>query len=292
MIPITAVVLTKNEESQLADCLASLAWADEILIIDSYSVDGTLEIAKRAGARVVQHPFVNFAEQRNVSHTYASNDWLFHLDADERVTPALAAEIKELASAGRLADHSGYYFARLDLWLGFWFPETPDHYVLTKSVRNHLIRNRFIRLYDRKAGQWERPLHEVVKLKGSIGFLQGAIVHYSATNLSRMLESVNSYTDLEAAYLLHNDERSGVHVAIWRGFRTAAYLYFAWRLYRYGAPGMIFAIHQGYTKYMNYIKLWELQRIAGNLGVWTDIDRALLNRARERTQRQEDTITK
>lgn len=287
--PITAIILTKNEEANLSDCLASVKWVDEILVVDSFSVDRTAEIAHAHNARFIQHPFLNYAAQRNFAQGAASHDWVLHIDADERVTPALAREIQQLSQTGQLDKYHAYYFARVDLWLGFWFPTHPERYRLTSSIQRHLVRNRFIRLYDRRHARWRRALHEVIDVAPPVGFLQGCITHYSATNLSRMLETFNSYTDLEAAQLFATGNRSNPLHALYRGFRAGAYLYFAWRLYRYGAPGLAYAIHQGYVKYMNYLKLWELQRIAANRGVWTSADYALLQNATQRVRSQEET---
>lgn len=280
-IPITAIVLTKNEEANLPDCLASLAWADELLVVDSYSNDRTVEIARQSGARVLQHPFQNYSAQRNFAQDSAAHDWVLHIDADEHVTPALRDEIVQLARRDRLADSNAYFFARVDLWTGFWFPTAPDRYRLTPEAERHLVRNRFIRLYDRRKGRWARALHEIVEVPPPHGFLHGCITHYSATNFSRMLEPLAAYTDLEAAQLLAEGRRANLATAVYRGARTAVYLYFAWKLYRHGAPGLAVAIHQGYVKYMNYVKLWELRRIAAHRGVWTDSDRALLANAEQ-----------
>jgi len=287
---ISAIVLTKNEEANLANCLQSLAWADELLVVDSLSTDGTVAIAQAHGARVVTHAFANYAAQRNYAQQIAAHDWVLHIDADERVTSTLAAEIVALRDSTAISAHNAYYIARVDLWLGTWFPVSPVAYRLTPEIRRHLVRNRFIRFYDRCQGSWQRALHEVVTVPPPHGFLEGCIIHYSATNLARMLDPLNSYTSIEAAQLYAEGQTSGVARAIYRGMRTALYIYFEWRLYRHGAPGLAFAIHQGYVKYMNYLKLWELQRIAANRGVWTAEDRALLHNAIQCTQYKEDII--
>ncbi len=283
---ISAIVLTKNEEANLADCLQSLAWADELLVVDSFSTDETVAIAQAHGARVVQHAFVNYAAQRNYAQGIAAYDWVLHIDADERVTPALAAEIAELRDSAAISAHNAYYFARVDLWLGTWFPSSPAAYRLTPAIRRHLVRNRFIRFYDRRQGSWQRALHEVVVVPPPHGFLEGCITHFSATNLARMLEPFNSYTSIEASQLYAEGQRASVARAIYRGLRTALYLYFAWRLYRRGAPGLVIAMHQGYVKTMNYLKLWELERIAGERGEWTDQDRTLLHQVARTTDTQ------
>src|SRR5512134_621461 len=92
-IPISAVIMTRDEAENLPACLESVAWADEMLVVDSFSTDSTVDVARRAGARVVQHAFANYAAQRNYAHSQARHDWILFVDADERVTPALRDEI-------------------------------------------------------------------------------------------------------------------------------------------------------------------------------------------------------
>ena len=107
-IPVSAIVLTRNEEEMLPGCLESLAWADEVLVVDSFSTDGTVDIARRSGARVVQHPFANFAVQRNYAQTQARYDWVLFIDADERVSEELRDEICYLAATDRLSEFNAY----------------------------------------------------------------------------------------------------------------------------------------------------------------------------------------
>jgi glycosyltransferase involved in cell wall biosynthesis len=279
-IPVSAIVLTKNEEENLPGCLESLGWANEILVVDSFSTDRTVEIAQRAGARVVQHPFTNFAAQRNYAQSQAWHDWVLFIDADERVSPELRDEILSLSETNRLAEFNAYHIQRVHLFSGRWIPD-PSRRRVTPRLRAWIRRVEVPRLLDRRLAVWERPLHEVVQVSEPHGVLDGVIYHYAMSSLSRIYESFNYYTDLEAAYLHRSRTRVSLLEAIARGFRSFVYHYFFSGLWRYGEQGLLFAITLGYTKFVNYAKLWERIRIQSGRGVWTERDRALLEHFRD-----------
>lgn len=275
-IPISAIVITKNEEANLPDCLAALAWADEVLVVDSFSTDATVAVARDLGARVVQHPFQDYAAQRNFAQSQAAHDWVLFVDADERVTGELRDEIRALAASGRLADANAYHFQRIHLILGKWFPDLATRRV-TEKQRAAIRRGEVARLFDRRQAMWERPLHEIVNVPEPHGVLDGALLHYANTNLSRVFEPLNDYTDREAAHLYRaGPRRVSVLEATLRGFRTFLYVYFAWNWWRRGEAGLLMAINLGFAKFLNYAKLGELARIAADDGVWTPADRDLL----------------
>lgn len=283
-IPITALVITKNEAEKLPSCLDSLAWADERLVVDSFSTDETVETARQAGARVMQHPFTNFAAQRNFAQAQAAHDWILFIDADERVTPGLRDEVRALAASGDLARCHAYHIQRVHLISGRWFTHAPDRR-LTPSLARQLRRLEVPRLYDRRQAQWERALHEVLRAPEPRGVLAGVICHYGGSNLSSALETLNHYTDLEAAYLHRRRQRRvGLLGALWRGMRTFAYHYFLEGWLRYGENGLWMALHKGILNFINHAKLWERRRIEAGLGVWTDDDRRLLDRFELRDQ--------
>jgi len=276
-IPVSAIVLTRNEEEMLPGCLESLAWADEILVVDSFSTDRTVEIARRSGARVVQHPFANFAAQRNYAQTQARYDWVLFIDADERVSEELRDEICYLAATDRLSEFNAYHIQRVHLFSGRWIPD-PTRRRVTPRLRAWIRRTEVPRLFDRRLAIWERPLHEVVRVPEPHGVLDGVIYHYAVTNLSLTCESFNFYTDLEAAYLHRSRNRVSLIEAIARGIRCFLYHYFFAGLWRYGEQGLLLAIILGYTKFMNYAKLSERIRIQSGRGIWTERDRQLLDR--------------
>jgi glycosyltransferase involved in cell wall biosynthesis len=274
--PISAIVLTKNEEEDLPDCLASLHWADEILVFDSLSTDQTCAIAQQYGARVVQHPFTDFAAQHNAAHAAAHYDWTLHIDADERVSPELRDEICALARAERLADCTAYHIERSHLISGRWIPD-PARRPLTSAQRQHIRRTEPARLYDRRLAHWERPLHEILAAPEPHGVLEGIIYHYSATNLRRLHANMNSYSDTEAAYLYYSQTRASLLEAVLRGLRAFAYNYMVRGLYRYGEQGFLLAAMHSYSKFLIYAKLAERIRIREGRGEWTARDQRMLD---------------
>ena len=282
---VSTIVLTKNEEHNLPDCLATLAWADQILVVDSFSADATVEIARRHGATVMQHPFSDFAAQHNWAQSQAQHDWVLFIDADERVSPELALEIRRLADADQLGRCTAYHIERVHLFSGRWLFSDPARRRVTPRYRQHLKRVEVPRLIDRRVAVWERPLHETVRAPEPHGVLDGVILHYASTNLSAHYESFNSYTDREAAYLQHTLGRLpvGLIEAIARGIRAFLYVYI-WRgWYKFGEQGLLMAITNGYAKFMNYAKLWERIRIQNEQGIWTKRDKKLLTQFKANT---------
>ncbi len=273
--PVSAVVLTKNEEEDLPDCLASLAWADEVLVFDSLSTDRTCAIAQQHGARVVQHPFANFAAQRNAAQAAAHHDWILHIDADERVSPELRDEICALARADRLDANTVYHIQRVHLFSGCWLPDIERRRV-TPELRTWIRRVEVPRLINRTHATWQRALHEEVSAPEPHGVLDGVLYHYSATNLSRAYETLNHYSDLEAAYLHRTRKRASVAEAVFRGIRSFVYHYGYNGLYRQGKQGFLKAVLFGFIKFLNYAKLEERLRIEADTGTWTERDRRLL----------------
>jgi glycosyltransferase involved in cell wall biosynthesis len=182
---ITARVNTLDEEHNIVAALESLAWADEILVVDSWSKDRTVELARQHGAQVVQHDFRSHGEQHNYADTLASHDWVFVLDADERVTPELRASIEKIRQKGPKC--SGYRFARRAHFMGRWIRHCgwyPDYQT---------------RLYDRRATQWGGdPPHEEPKVNGPVEIIPGELLHYTKRNLKETLDQTNFFTSLAA----------------------------------------------------------------------------------------------
>jgi glycosyltransferase involved in cell wall biosynthesis len=278
-IPISGVVLTKNEEDEIAACLESISWVDEILVVDSFSTDKTVEIAKPLATRVLQHPFKNFAAQRNYAQLQAKFDWVLFIDADERVSPELRDEIQALAQSGKLANYNAYHIRRVHLFSGKWFGEVKK-IKLTPKLGKTIRKNEVPRLYNRNQATWERALHEQVIVPEPHEVLEGAILHYATSNLSRTLEDFNYFTDLEAARLhaLHGPAKRcpSILEALLRGFRLFVYMYLGLGLYKLGEQGFLLSFIGAFTKFINYAKLSERIRIQNDRGTWMELDRNLL----------------
>jgi len=180
---ITARINTLNEEHNIVAALESLAWADEIMVVDSWSKDRTAELARKHGAKVYQHDFLSHGEQHNYADALASHDWLFVLDADERVTPELRASIEKIRREGPKS--SGYRFARRARFMGRWIGHCgwyPDYQT---------------RLYDRRATQWGGdPPHEEPKVDGPVEIIAGELLHFTKRSLKESLDTLNYFTTL------------------------------------------------------------------------------------------------
>jgi glycosyltransferase involved in cell wall biosynthesis len=183
---LTATLITLNEAATVAAALASVAWADEIVVVDAESTDDTVAIARAAGARVEVRPWPGFSDQKNYAASLASNDWILSLDADERVTPSLAGEIRTQLSTEPA--RRGYRIPRVSHYLGRWIRGTdwyPDYQ---------------LRLYDRRAGRWNgRRVHESVALDGGEpGVLTNDLQHFPYRDISHHLATIDRYTTLAA----------------------------------------------------------------------------------------------
>jgi glycosyltransferase involved in cell wall biosynthesis len=188
---LAAVVLTKNEERHIGDCLDSLAWADECVVFDDFSQDRTVEIARARGARVLQHALESFAAQRNAALAAVEAAWILFVDADERATPALAAEVRRVIGHGGDRAPAGWWIPRHNYMIGHrmlgggWYP---DHQMrLLRRGRAH---------YDPR-----HPVHEIVLLDGEAGYLDSVLIHYNYDSVGQFRQKMGRYTQFEARIL-------------------------------------------------------------------------------------------
>ena len=242
---LSVTVITLNEEAEIGECLASVAWADEIVVVDSGSADRTVEIAKKYTERVLYHEWPGYAAQKNWALGQASHDWVLSLDADERVAPDLQAEIREALTAPA---HAGYYIGRKNFFLGRWIRHggwSPDY---------------TIRLFDKRKGRFtEREVHEVVRLEGSAATLKHPIEHYTYRSLAAYQERVGRYAALAAREMRKKGRRfhawDPVAHPLWTMFR----MYFLRQGFRDGIDGLLLAGLYGYYTFLKYAKLWEME---------------------------------
>ena len=243
---VSATIITKNEAADIGDALASVAWADEIVVVDSESTDDTVAIARRHTDRVVVRPWPGYAAQKNYAASIAANDWILSLDADERVTPALAEEIRSVLS--QTAQNAAFRIPRVTWHLGRWIRSTdwyPDYQT---------------RLYDRRRATWTgRYVHESVTAAGPTGRLHGELQHYAYRDIADHLETIDRYTT-SAARQMHEDGR---HAGLMQllGHPPLAFLrnYIARRGILDGAPGLIVSALNSYYVFLKFAKLWELE---------------------------------
>jgi glycosyltransferase involved in cell wall biosynthesis len=256
-VKLTVTVITYNEASHIADALASVAWADEIIVVDSHSTDGTASIAKGRATRVEVRDWPGYSAQKNYAADLASNDWVLSLDADERVSPALADEIRTLMSAGPAA--SGYRVPRVSWYLGRWVRSTdwyPDYQ---------------LRLYDRRAGRWNgRRVHESVRVSGPTGQLRHELLHYPYRDISDHLETMDRYTTLAAEQWAEEGRRASAWQALVYPRLTFLRNYILKGGFRDGKTGLVISLLNSEYVFLKYAKLLELQGRASNFPAGTE----------------------
>jgi glycosyltransferase involved in cell wall biosynthesis len=244
---ISATVITLNEERHLGDALDSLSWADEIVVVDSGSTDRTVEVARRYTDRVVEADWPGYAAQKNRAAGEASHDWVFSLDADERVTPELRSAIERVRDSGPTAD--GYRVARrawyVDRWVrhGGWYPDWQT------------------RLYDRRKAKFEGEfVHESVRVAGAVATLSGDLLHYTVESLSDHHRRLDRYTTLAAEQLAAHGRRFSASRAILQPPLTFVQTYVLKQGFRDGAAGLAIAGFAAYYVFLRQVKLWERTR--------------------------------
>lgn len=241
MSSISVTIITKNEAANIRACIESVAWADEIIVVDSGSADGTVEICRELGAQVFVHDWPGFGAQKNRALDYASMDWVLSLDADERVTPELRAEIETAINSGR-AD--GYKLPRLSSFCGRfmrhsgWYPD----YVL--------------RLFRRGQGRFSDVLvHESVQLQGRAENLQQPLLHYSYRDFNDALSKLNSYSSAAATMLQRRGKQGGLLQAILHGLWAFIRTYILRAGFLDGREGFMLAVLNAEHSYYRYLKL-------------------------------------
>jgi glycosyltransferase involved in cell wall biosynthesis len=193
---ISATIITFNEERNIARAIESLRCCDEIIVVDSGSVDRTIEIAGKHGAKVIESPWLGYAGQKNFASEKAQHDWVLSIDADEALSEALEAEIWQLKKNGPA--HDGYTMPRLAQYLGRWI------------LHSGWYPDRKIRLYHRGRAKWVGDfVHESVRVDGRIGHLEANLLHFTCNSLSEHLKTMDRYTTLAAEQLVSQGERIG-----------------------------------------------------------------------------------
>jgi glycosyltransferase involved in cell wall biosynthesis len=249
--PFSLCVITRDEEQNLARCLRSAAFADDVVVLDSGSTDKTVAVARSHGARVFVEPFRGHVAQKNRAIELAAHPWILALDADEEVTPALRASI-EAALADERSAVAGYELARKTSYAGRfiehggWWPEWR------------------VRLFDRARARWSgADPHDRIAADGAIARLDGALHHYAYRDLAHHLEKVNRYTTTMAAGLHERGVRSGATRLLLHPPAHFLKMYVLRRGFLDGWRGFILATIGAFYVFLKYAKLWELERAAG-----------------------------
>jgi (heptosyl)LPS beta-1,4-glucosyltransferase len=240
---LAAVVLTKNAARHISDCIATLQFADLVVVSDSYSDDGTVELAQAAGATVLQRPFDNFAGQRNAAMDAVEAEWVFFVDADERIPPELGREAREAT--------------RRQPEVGWWVPRW--NYIAGQLVRHGGFYPDFqLRLLRRGRARYdtERPVHEVVLLDGPSGQLEHEMVHYNYDDWAQFHAKQRRYARFEGQILRERGVKPWPHKFVRFPFREFWRRYVTLQGYRDGWIGLKLAVLLGF--YYGFMPHWHL----------------------------------
>jgi glycosyltransferase involved in cell wall biosynthesis len=244
---LSVTIITRNEAADIEAALQSVAWADEIIVVDSLSTDDTAAIARRYTDRVVVRDWPGYVEQKNYAASLASHDWILSLDADERVTPALAGEIRSALASEPAA--RGFRMPRVTFHLGRWIRHTdwyPDYQ---------------LRLYDRCSAEWTgRYVHEGVTVHGAVGSLGGELQHFAYRDIADHLETIDRYSTYAARQMHESGARAGLVRML--GHPPVAFLrnYILRGGIREGVPGLIISTLNAYYVFLKFAKLAEIER--------------------------------
>lgn len=249
---ISATVITFNEADRIGACLASLAFCDEILVVDSGSTDATRELAEAAGARVLVRPFDGFRSQKQFAVEQARHDWILSLDADELLDQRLAQAIQAERARG-FPDAAGYRFARSSEYFG-------------RFLRHgNAYPDRKLRLFDRRRGGWrgDREIHEAASVDGAVSTLPGDLLHYPFRSFDHQLAKAAQYAQMMAEHAHARGRRASLAKLVlapaWRFFRG----YVLRAGFLDGWPGLVYAYATAFTARQKAVRLWLLQHGRG-----------------------------
>ncbi len=246
MINLSAVVISKNAQDLIEDCLDSLSFCDEIVVIDAGSTDKTLEIVEKRGAKIFNHELEDFSAIRNLGKEKAQGKWIFYVDVDERVTPELSRNIKEVVKDSN-SEIVAYKLQRKNFYLGKneWpYIEKLERLFLKEKLKN-----------------WEGKIHETASVDGKIGQLDGFLLHYTHRDLTSMVNKTIEWSKIEAELRFNSNHPK---MTWWRfprviitGFLNS---YVKQKGYKVGVVGVIESVYQAFSMFITYARLWELQK--------------------------------
>lgn len=245
---ISAIILTKDEEKNIKECINSVKWCNEIIVIDDCSKDNTTEIAKQLSAKVYIKPLVNFSSQRNFGISKATCEWILFIDADEIASDALTFEILNVTSkwtGGIENKFEGFYIPRFD---SMW----------EKRLNYGESGTKLIRLGKKTAGKWVGNVHEKWKIDGEVGTLKSPIIHYPHKTISEFLKEINFYTNIRAEELKKQKVKTHWWSILFFPFGKFVFNYFIKKGFLDGERGLISAIMMSFHSFLVKSKLWIL----------------------------------
>lgn len=246
-LPVTACIITYNEERNIRDCLKSVEWADEILVVDSYSTDRTVEVAREFTDRVIQRKWNGINEQRQFAQDQAKHEWVFNLDADERASAELAKEIAaiDFSSEGI----NGYFMPRCAFYLGRWIRHGgwyPDYK---------------LRLYRKACGKFiDNDPHDTMKFTGATACLKGEIRHYTYRSVADQLAQIDKFSTVRAGQYFRSGRRFGYLQMLFRPCWKFLNTYLLRLGFMDGLAGFVISSLSAYHVFVTWVKFWELAR--------------------------------
>lgn len=244
-IILSGVVIAKNNEELLKDCIASLSFCDEIIVVDGGSTDGTVSLAKKLGARVVKGALDNFSRQREIGKNEAKGKWILYIDTDERVSHELKEQI--LYTISNEKEIHAFRIKRQNYYLG-------NHPWPKIEKLERLFQKKYL-------NGWHGRLHETAMVEGEIGELNGLLLHYTHRNLSSMLAKTIEWSGYEAQLRLESKHPKMTWWRFPRVMLTAFYdSYIRQGGWKMGTAGLIESMYQAYSMFITYARLWELQQ--------------------------------
>ncbi|MCX5859339.1 MAG: glycosyltransferase family 2 protein [Proteobacteria bacterium] len=244
---LSVIIITLNEEKNLPDCLASAAFADEIVVVDSGSTDLTRELAEKHGARVIRQDWLGYGKQKAFALTQARKPWVLSLDADERVSPGLAAEIQKIL--GGEAGPDGFYARRQNYFLG-------------RMMRHGgWERDWVMRLFRKEKGSFTlSPVHEKIEMEGKTGRLENPLLHYTFATLDDCFLKMDRYAALSAADLASRGKKARWHNLLFNPVFRFFRMYVLERGFLDGYHGLVLAGLYSLYVFNRYARLWEINR--------------------------------
>ena len=247
-IPVSVYVLTFNNRRTIERCLKSLSWARELVVVDSFSTDGTYEICQKYTDKNYRRKWTGHRDQYQYAADMTTGDWIMFVDADEEVPQELAEEIREELHGdgkgydGCIAYRRTYYLGR---WIrhGGWYPDCE------------------IRLYRRQKGRWEGGLHAKLVVDGKVGSLKHPYVHYTYRDLSDQIQTIDRYSKIAAEDLVRSGEKFSLFKLLFHPPFRFVKEYLVKSGFRDGIPGLIIAVATLFYVFIKYAKFWELTHV-------------------------------
>ncbi|MDD5496478.1 MAG: glycosyltransferase family 2 protein [Candidatus Omnitrophica bacterium] len=247
-VPVSVVIIAKNEENNIEDCLKSVLWADEIIVLDDHSSDRTVELAKKYTDKVFSRKMDVEGTHRNYAYSLAANKWVLSIDADERVSPELADELRRLF---KNAINDIVFAIPIKTFLGDKWIRYGGWYPASK-----------VRLLDKETVRYEeKGVHPRIIYHGTCGHLKGDIIHYSYRNFHDFFQSLNNQTTAEAKKWFEEKRKIGALKAFRKFTSRFLRYYIVEQGFRDGLIGFMAAWGGGFYQIMTYVKYWEMQQV-------------------------------